>query len=278
MKIKFKKSVIGYILFGMVVLFVMMYIRFPGDAVGRYIMGRFAEANQDLILTVGKVGMGFPPGLRLENVAIIHRDGGEAGLKADVFKVRPSLPNLLRGRLVWLWHADLYSGRISGEAAFQNLATSKGYLNLECNADGIQVERWGDLKNSLQRAITGKLRASIVYKGEWGALSNGSGNLDLTLLNGTYPLGESFFGFDRLDFSRTEGQMSLKSGVLKINRLRLIADKVQCSLKGDVYLNSLNLKQSRIDLNCEMELPGQGGKRIILGLSGTLGSPVMKFL
>jgi type II secretion system protein N len=278
MKGKLPKKIIGYVLFGAAVFVVILYLRFPGDAVRQYLVDRFSATYPDLELYIGKTGPAFPPGLKLVDVVITPREQGGMGIKAEVLKIRPAWLGFLRGQTSVLFHADLYGGEISGKASFQQAAARRGSYSLHCQADGIQLERWGDLKTEIQRAITGRLKAVLVYTGDAGGLASGDGNIELTILNGTYPLRESIFGFDKLDFSRVEVQMALKAGVLKINRLRLNGQKVQCTLKGDVYLAPQDLKQSRLNITCGLELPGLGGKRINLGITGTLGNPTVAFL
>ena len=123
----------------------------------------------------------------------------------------------------------------------------------------------------------GRSKGSIAFSGTAEALKNGTGTVDFTLTNGTYPLQESFLGLDRIDFSRVEGKASFRNGALKITQLTLTGDKLRCSLKGNILLAD-DFQESQIDLNGTIELPLQGNKRVTLAISGTLGNPKSRFM
>ena len=106
----------------------------------------------------------------------------------------------------------------------------------------------------------------------------GSGVMEFTLINGSYPLRESLMGIDRLDFRRVDAQLNLKNGVLTVSRLKLAGDRISGSLSGDITLNRQDVKASPISLTGSFEMAGQGGQKISLSLGGTIGNPVVKFM
>jgi type II secretion system protein N len=122
------------------------------------------------------------------------------------------------------------------------------------------------------RQVTGTLKGTINLTGTAEALKNGTGTVDFTLTNGTYPLQEPFLGLDKIDYSRAEGKASFRNGALKVTQLTLTGEKLRCSLKGNILLAD-DFQASKLDLNGTIELPLLGNKRVTLTIGGTIGNP-----
>ena len=121
------------------------------------------------------------------------------------------------------------------------------------------------------------MKGSASFSGTAETLKNGTGNIEFTLTNGTYPLLESFFGFDRIDFNKVDAKISIRNGALKIIGLTLKGEKISCTLKGNI-LPADDIRDSQIDLTGTIEVPVENNKRVTLAISGTLGNPKTKFL
>ena len=186
--------------------------------------------------------------------------------------VRPGGLSLLRGRLTILMAAEGYGGGIEGRIDFSRLFSFQGPLSAAVNLRDIRVEKCAWLRDVLVRQVTGTLKGSVAFSGTAEALKNGTGTVDFTLTNGTFPLQESFLGIEKIDFTRVEGKAGFRSGALKITQLTLTGEKLRCSLKGNILLAD-DLQASQIDLNGTIELPAQGNRRLTLTISGTLGNP-----
>jgi type II secretion system protein N len=268
---------VGYILGGIAMLILFLYLRFPGGAVTDYIKAAAAARYPRLLLSIDTVQPAIPPGVELVNVTAGFRGRPEAILHADRLAIRPGWLSLLRGRLSFLPMAEGYGGEVRGRVDFANIFSLKGPLSAEMNIREIRTEKCAWLRDVLARQITGTLNGSASFSGAAESLKNGTGNIDFTLTNGTYPLLESLFGFERIDFNKVDAKISFRNGAIKIAGLTLNGEKFRISLKGNILLAD-DIQESRIDLNGSIEIPMQGSKRATLAISGTLGNPKTKFL
>jgi len=270
------RAVVGYILAGVAMLILFLYLRFPGGAVTETIKAEAAR-YPGLLLSIDAARPAIPPGVMLENVTAGFRGRPEATLHADSLGVRPGWLSLLRGRLALVMAAEGYGGDVRGRIEFANIYSVKGPLSAEMNIREIRIEKCAWLRDALARQITGTLKGSATFSGVAESLKNGTGNIDLTLTNGTYQLLENILGFERIDFNKVDAKVSFRNGALKIAGLTLNGEKIRISLKGNILLAD-DFRESQIDLNGSIEIPMQGNKRVTLVISGTLGNPKTRFM
>ena len=271
------RTVVGYILAGVAMLILLLYLRFPGGAVTETIKAEAATRYPGLLLSIDTAQPAIPPGVTLENVTAGFRGRPEATLHADSLGIRPGWLSLLRGRLALVMAAEGYGGDIRGQVEFANIFSVKGPLSAELNIRDIRIEKCAWLRDALVRQITGTLKGSATFSGAGESLKNGTGNIDFTLTNGSYQLLESLLGFERIDFNKVDAKVSFRNGALKIAGLTLNGEKLRISLKGNILLAD-DFRESQIDLNGSIELPMQGNKRVTLAISGTLGNPKTRFM
>ena len=271
------RAVVGYILAGMAMLVLFLYLRFPEKIVKDFIESAASARCPGIRLSLGTTRPAIPPGLRLEPVeAVFPAHPGET-LRADRLTVRPAWPPLFRGRFAFLAEAESYGGRIRGRIDFQNILAVKGPFTATADFGDIRLEKCAWLRETLARQAAGTLKGSAYFNHAGESLQNGTGNLMFTLTNVNWPLTEPLFGFSRLDFSRVEATIGFRNGSLKITELFLDGNRLKIALKGDVILSD-NLPESRIDLNGTLEMPGQGNRRVKVAIGGTLRSPQTRFM
>lgn len=276
MRPRINRAVVGYILAGVAMLMLLLYLRFPGGAVTETIKAGAAR-YPGLLLSIDAAQPAIPPGVTLENVTAGFRGRPEATLHADSLGIRPGWLSLFRGRLALIMAAEGYGGDVRGRIEFVNIFSVKGPLSAEMNIREIRIEKCAWLRDVLARQITGTLKGSASFSGAAESLKNGTGNIDFTLTNGTYQLLENLLGFERIDFNKVDVKVSFRNGALKIAGLTLSGEKIRISLKGNILLAD-DFRESPIDLNGSIEIPMQGNKRVTLAISGTLGNPKTKFL
>jgi type II secretion system protein N len=277
MKLRMNRALLGYILAGFAMLALLLYLRFPGEAVTHYVKAVAAVRFPGMLLSIDTVQPAVPPGAELVNVTAGFRVRPEATLHADRLAIRPGWLSLFRGRFAFLLAAEGYGGEARGRVDYADLFSLQGPLAAEVNFREIRIEKCAWLRDALVRQITGTLKGSVSFSGTAGALNNGTGNLDFTLTNGTYQLLESLLGFDKIDFSKVDAKISFRNNAMKITGLTLNGEKLRISLKGNILFAD-DIRESQIDLNGTIEIPLQNNKRVTLAIGGTLGNPKTKFL
>jgi type II secretion system protein N len=273
MRPRMNRALAGYILAGVAMLVLFLYLRFPGEMVTETIKAAAAPVT----LSLETVRPAIPPGIHLEKITAGFPDRPEATLQADRLTIRPGWLSLLRGRFAFLSAAEGYGGEVRGRIEFSDIFSLQGPLLVAANFREIRIEQCAWLRETLARRITGTLKGSVSFGGDEEALKNGAGNLEFTLTNGVWPLLENLFGFDRLEFGKIDAKISFRNGALKITELTLNGEKLRMALKGNILLAD-DIRESRIDLNGTIEIPGQGNLRMKLTVSGTLGNPKTRFL
>jgi type II secretion system protein N len=266
---KISKNVVLYILFTFIALVCFFYVRFPGQVVQSYLLNIVAERYPAVSLSLASVSLSFPPGLKMENVLLGFKDNPESSARLESLRVRPRLSGYLVGRSSFAISAVAYGGAVKGRVNFPQLVLDKIPTSAEITLENVDLAKIAYLKERLGRQISGKLSSVYTYRGD--------SQFDFTVQNGTYQLVDKLFGFDRLDFSRAEGQMALKGGLLKINKLKLTGDKISFSLKGDIILNP-EFKNSEINLTGTMELATMNNKKVSLSITGTVGNAKTRYL
>jgi hypothetical protein len=78
MTLKLNRAIAGYILAGIAMLVVCLYLRFPGEALKDYVRAFAAQYTQSL-LSIDKIRPTFPPGLALANVTVGFRGHPDRG-------------------------------------------------------------------------------------------------------------------------------------------------------------------------------------------------------
>jgi type II secretion system protein N len=272
MRLRINRAMVGYPLAGIAMLLIFLYLRFPGEALTDYVKASVAARYPGVTLLIDTIQPSFPPGLALSDVTVSARDRQDALFHADDLTIRPGGLALLGGRLAVIARAASYGGEVRGNVEFSRLFSVQGPLTATVDIRNLRIDKWVWLRELFVRQITGTLKGSIAFSGTAGALKNGTGTVDFTLTNGTYPLQESFLGLEKIDYSRVEGKASFRNGALKITQLTLTGDKLRCSLKGNILLAD-DFQASQIDLNGTIELPLMGNKRVTLAISGTIGKP-----
>jgi type II secretion system protein N len=279
-KIKWKinRYTLGYLAFAVAALIVMLYLRFPVDTLARFLVSSVSENNPETILMIDATKPVIPPGIQFINLTLGSRDNPLSTIQADGITISPAYLTLLKGHTALAFSANTYGGVVQGQAGTNHFLSFQGPVNWKISADGVNIEKIGYLKERLGRQITGKLKGAMTFTGPLQTIASGTGNIEFTLVNGSYQLMESIMGIDRLDFKKVEALMSLKNGVLTITKLKLTGEKAGCTLSGDITLNATDIKSSQINLNAAIELPVQNNKKIAMVLTGTLGNPTIKYL
>ncbi len=272
MRLRINRAIIGYPLAGIVMLLVFLYLRFPGEALTDYVKAAVAARYPGAMLSIDTIRPSFPPGFALSDITVGSRNRPDPIFRADGLTIRPGELALLRGRLAILATATGYGGEARGRVEFSRLFSLRGPLTAAMDIRDLRIDKWAWLRELFVRQVTGTLKGSIAFSGTAEALKNGTGTVDFTLTNGTYPLQESFLGLEKIDYSRVEGKASFRNGALKVTQLTLTGDKLRCSLKGNILLAD-DFQASQIDLNGTIELPMMGNKRVTLTIGGTIGNP-----
>jgi len=87
---------------------------------------------------------------------------------------------------------------------------------------------------------------------------------------------EPFLGLRRIDFSRGDIKITIKNGILKLEKMEIFGPQLDCFLNGDIALAE-DFKNSQLNLNGEMFIADKKVKMKI-NIGGTLANPLVRFI
>jgi len=275
-KIKFSKSLFGYILAGVTILVVVLYLRFPGEMIAGYLISTVAAKHPEALLNIDAVNPTLPPGMKIRNVTLGFRESPQATLHADYIDLKPDYLAIFQGKMQVLVNAATYGGAMNGHLLATEQTFSKGVLQGELRFNNLNMEKIGYLRERLNRLVSGRLKGTLNFNGSVNNPAAANGRLTILATNGSYALMTPVMGIDKLDYSRIDGEMTLQNGTLKIVRMKLTGDKFRAELNGDIALNGADLENSPMELLAAIEIPGQQGEKISLVINGSLGNPTAR--
>jgi type II secretion system protein N len=289
------KNLFGYILYGLVLTAVLLYLRFPSDAVEDYFQAKGGRANLPLTLSVDRIGPVIPFGLKFLKTRVSLRDSPNSLiLKADRLSLRPSLLSLLGGKPDYSFRLAAYRGDTSGNIRLgQNGETAS--VDAQIELKNVDFGEYTYLQKLIGRTVTGTLSGTIKYNGQYRPMLDGSGEAKLSLSEGMVELAEPFLTLKSIDFDELEIDMVLNKQKINVGRLEFKGRQLQGKLSGTITLRKA-LAESVLSLSGTIEPfaalfeSAEGMQETVAFLrgrldqgtftfmiEGTLGQPKIKF-
>ncbi len=194
-------SIIGYLLYTLIVFAVMLWYLFPADAAKKRLESELHLLTPDLQWKIGKVGLGLPAAVRLEDVEIRP----DPQQKKSVFVVnalslQPDLRAYLQRReLTAGYRLDMLGGEVRGRL---HLKDDRKSLLYDGSGKGVQLQGVTALQSALNRTVSGVLAGSFSGKAQLqgGGADTVQGDLDLA--HGILNFQEPVLGMEQLAYTR----------------------------------------------------------------------------
>lgn len=262
-----KKRLTGYIVYGILITIVFLYCRFPDRLIEQGIRSAVSKHSPEILVSLDSAALTFPLSVDIENLLV--GAAGTPGLTIDHLKADIAFGRFLQGALSLNLEADAYDGTVAGDVGFANRFTTDGPITLHAKMDNIDIGKCPYLKTALKQDIAGRLTGSISYRGMMNDIINGTGDADITLLDGSIGLLQPLLGFDKLDFDTLAARIVLRDRALKIHNTEIAGKQLRGSFNGMVFLNN-NILRSRIAAKGRVHMiPLE--KDFSITFSGTLG-------
>ncbi|MDH3598912.1 MAG: type II secretion system protein GspN [Candidatus Tectomicrobia bacterium] len=231
-------QVLGYLLFGLVVYVVFVYLMFPYDLLRQRVVDRFSQGTVQVDIARMQPTL-FPPGLSLQQVRVMANRPNmpEEVVTLQTFRAWPKWLSMLSEKKDVRFDGALYDGHISGEFHYAGVNGEPSWQS-EAQFEGLDVARYPllqQLQSNDKLAVQGRL------SGEATAKLNARGQLEQ---------GEIAFQLKPAVFAPGEAA-----------RLPLRKEIPCHTLKGEVMMT---LRQWQIDdLTCQ-------GDDVFIDLRGTV--------
>lgn len=265
-----KKKLTGYIVYGILITIVFLYCCFPDSSMGKYIRSTVSKNNPNILVSLESASLVFPLSVEIENL-LIGAKGAAGTVAIDQLKADVAFGRLLQGKLSLLLKADAYDGTVIADIDFEDRFATNGPILFHASVDNVDIGKCSYMKTSLNRGIAGRLKGSVEYRGAAEDMINGTGNADLTILDGSIGLLQPLLGISRLDFDTLITHIVLKDRTLKTDRTEIAGKPLRGSFNGTIFLNN-NILRSRIAVKGRVHMiPLDKDFSVIL--SGTLARP-----
>ena len=270
-----KKRSLWFILYGVAVTAVFLYLLFPAELV----LSRLEASADSSVFTIKMDSLkpSVPLGIKLKNLTVSSAQPGEVFFQGETLDVQANLLSLLQKHSFINVTGKAYGGNFNGRIGF--ISWNKVYPPVEGNLSfqNIDLGKYSFIKSEMGRDIAGKVRGSLFYNNASETYSAITGNLTLFLVKGSYPLTEPFLGLSRIEVDHGEIQAQLKNGVIKIGKLEMSGPQINCSLKGEITLAD-DFKNSQLNLTGVIEILSKSKMKTNITISGTLASPVSRYI
>jgi type II secretion system protein N len=186
----FRKRALWFILYGLLVTVVFLYILFPSGIVKNLLES--AVGSPDLTFKAESLRPSLPLGIKLKNIVVSAAGPGDVFFQGENLDLQPDLWSLLQKRSYVSLSGKAYAGSFDGRIGFvsgdRNYFPAEGAFNFQ----NIDLDKNSFIKRELGRDFTGKAKGRLLYNNASANYQQIAGTLKLTVVKGSYLLAEPF--------------------------------------------------------------------------------------
>jgi type II secretion system protein N len=230
------RSILGYVLYGVILTLALLYLRFPSHAVEEYVQAMGAGASPPLAVSVDRIAPSIPFGLKFLKTRVSVRNAPDRPiLRADRLSIKPSLLSFLGGKSDYAFYCAAYKGKASGSISLRQ-GEKPPSIDTEIELTNVDLGEYTYLQALVGRTVKGTLSGTIVYDGQYRPVLNGSGKATLSMSEGVVELAEPFLTLTAIDFDELETDMVLNNRTIEVQRLAFKGKQLQGTLSGTITL------------------------------------------
>jgi type II secretion system protein N len=249
---KYKKY-FGYILFSILLVIVLLYYRFPSDALKNYVQAAADDMDANYRVSIGNARPALPFGVRLFDTVVVPKNDSETNVfTADTLLIRPEIVSFIRGRLKYDFDCLAYNGDLKGFVRFKQRGMDGPFTTM-IELKGIHMADHEYLSTLIGRNVKGILNGTVNYSGQQDILINGNGEANLTVSDGWVQLLKPIFGLESVDFDDLRIRMVLDKRKITLTNAQLEGRNLKGTLSGTVSLKR-DLRRSSLALKGSIEL------------------------
>jgi len=267
------------------ITFFFLYYLFPSDAIKGYLAYRLSRGNPDISVTISRVSPVLPPGIKLHDIGIAHRNRALIDLVS--LKITPGLLSFFSNKKTASFNGRLNAGTVSGRAEIDS-RDNKRAEKIEGTISGVQVQGIPALQHLSPHKISGNLDGDFMITST-GLNPSMTGKLALS--NCRIEFDQPVFAQDSLGFNNIDADMALNRSTLVIKKCSARGNQLDADISGTIALksggrqNALNLTVSvtphhlllsKIETSLPVDFLQQkkaGKKAISFRIGGTVDVP-----
>lgn len=223
---------IGYILYGIVVLIVSLWLLFPADTVRKWLELKLGEIYPYTNWTVEKVGFVFPFKVKATNIRMQTGTSDDAtAMTIDQFSVIPHYQYLsLKDARPYMYDATGLGGSVRGKIILYENSSFDG----EATFTEVQMAKLGVLFQQVDRELSGTLSGSFTLKGEVDLPDQIEAAGTFSIDAGGFRFRNPVLGLERFDFSVLGSGFSLENRNLKLDDGKVESRLLSADFSGNI--------------------------------------------
>jgi type II secretion system protein N len=270
-----KKKALWFTLYGILMTIVFLYLLFPGDLLKQRMEN--ALQSKAFILKAEALNLSLPLGMKLKNVSFHSTADSSVLFQGEWLDLQLSLLSFFQKYRYINFAGQAYSGSFEGRVGLISFATDQKPAEGKINFQNIDLAKYAVSGVDIPRGTSGKVRGSFFYSLPVGTGNMPTGAVTLFLTKGTYPLPEPFLGISKIEFDRGEIQGQMKNGSLRLEKLEIFGQQMNCILKGDITLDD-DFRNSRLNLKGVIEVLSKNKVKMNVTIGGTLAAPAFQYI
>jgi len=240
------RKILLYTLYSLIAVGFFLYWLFPSKTVSALIVSRIKQASPVLQVDIQNTYAAFPPGLKLEPVAMAYADLPIA--RFDYLKVTPSLVSLLGGSKHFDFSGALGTGTLKGKAALTG--DERPQTQVTFNLDRVPIDLLEFLKQWPNYKVTGDMNAYVDFDSLKG--TGGTTNVSMDLAPARIVFNTPLMGIEQLEFSQIQAEMTVTPRMLQIKRCDASGAQLEGKITGSIVFRQ-PIQSSRLTLSCTLK-------------------------
>ncbi|SDO74209.1 type II secretion system protein GspN [Desulforhopalus singaporensis] len=252
MRALFSMRTVLFFLYGLVLVIVLAYVRFPADDFKTYCEKSLADLLQAKECRIMEISYLFPAGVRLQGLTLVQPNGGAVdSFTMQSLKISPGGWNFWRS-------FDLDTSLYEGTATARIMLDWKGNLFQFTQIEGKEIElaRWNDQEQSLPRKISGLLFFSGRYSGNFSTPFEGEGKGNVIVQDSAIELQRPLLTLSLLTITEAESNLHYRGRLLSVTEGKFSGRDLRGDFEGDIEFFG---QKGRSALNITGNLVPQAG-------------------
>ncbi len=231
-----------YIAFGLVLLVLFLYTRFPSEMVKNTVAERIHAIDPKADLDTDVISLTIPPGLKMKPLSVDYAD--QPIFHMDDLKVTPSLFSLFTSAKQYSYNGNIGSGVLNGraETAIQN---KREQTKVAMTLTRVPLN-YIDLLNQWKNYVPdGELDATVNFDSLKGG---GTADINLEISPARISFDPPLMGIEALDFNQLKAQLVVTQRMLQFRNCEAFGDQIEGKVTGSIVFRN-PIEDSRLTLS-----------------------------
>jgi len=220
----------AYIIYGLSVLLIFLYLLFPSGPVKQFIVRQVEAMAPALVIQMDDIAPSIPPGLTVNNLQVALENGSV--FRVPRLTLTPAYLSLFSTRKVFNLKGVAYEGAVNGQTAVEN--ASRPNYSADVVFEAVELDKIDALTELMPHHVSGVASGHIQYETKTGNF--GQGDAEATIKECRVQLNAPIFGFESLTVGTVNAVLELKGDTAELRHIRIKGRQVTGNASGVIEL------------------------------------------